>query len=139
MGSVNKAILVGHVGRAAELRRTGAGTPVATFTMATTQEWTKDQVKHSQTEWHRIVVWGKAGERLVGFLTKGRQVYVEGRLTTRSWEKDGQKHHSTEIKADNIVLLGKRQDAEPEMPEHAAADTPVPAAVGAFDDDDIPF
>ena len=107
MGSVNKVILVGNLGRDAEVRYTPGGAPVASFSIATTENWTsKDGEKHEQTEWHRIVLWGKSAESLQPYLTKGKQIYVEGRLQTRNWEKDGQKHYTTEVKADRIVLLG---------------------------------
>jgi single-strand DNA-binding protein len=107
MGSVNKVILVGNLGRDAEVRYTPGGAAVASFSIATTENWTsKDGEKHEQTEWHRIVLWGKSAESLQPYLTKGKQIYVEGRLQTRNWEKDGQKHYTTEVKADRIVLLG---------------------------------
>jgi len=107
MGSVNKVILVGNLGRDAEVRYTPGGAAVASFSIATTENWTsKDGEKHEQTEWHRIVLWGKSAESLQPYLTKGKQIYVEGRLQTRQWEKDGQKHYTTEIKSDRIVLLG---------------------------------
>ncbi len=109
MGSVNKAMLVGNLGKDMELRTTTGGTPVGSFSMATTENWTsKDGEKKEQTEWHRITVWGKTAEALAPYLLKGKQVYVEGRLQTRQWEKDGQKHYTTEIKADRIVLLGSK-------------------------------
>ena len=107
MGSVNKVILVGNLGRDAEVRFTPGGSPVASFSIATTENWTsKDGQKQEKTEWHRIVLWGKQAETLQPYLTKGKQIYLEGRLETRSWEKDGQKHNTTEVKADKIVLLG---------------------------------
>ncbi|MGE3277161.1 MAG: single-stranded DNA-binding protein [Vicinamibacterales bacterium] len=106
MGSVNKVILVGNLGRDAELRATPSGQSVATFSIATTETWTKDGERKEKTEWHRIVLWGRQAETLQQYLTKGKQIYVEGRLETRQWEKDGQKHYTTEIKADRIVLLG---------------------------------
>ena len=81
MGSVNKVILVGNLGRDAEVRYTPGGAPVASFSIATTENWTsKDGEKHEQTEWHRIVLWGKSAETLQPYLTKGKQIYVEGRL-----------------------------------------------------------
>ncbi len=107
MGSVNKVILVGNLGRDAEVRFTPSGAPVASFSIATTENWTgKDGQKQEQTEWHRIVLWGKTAETLQPYLTKGKQIYLEGRLQTRQWEKDGQKHYTTEVKADKVVLLG---------------------------------
>ena len=108
MGSVNKVILVGNLGRDAELRYTPGGAAVATLNMATTEVWTdKGGQRQEKTEWHRVVFWGKVAESLTEYLTKGKQVYVEGRLETRQWnDKDGNKRYTTEIKGDKIVLLG---------------------------------
>ena len=109
MGSVNKAILVGNLGRDAELKFTGNGFAIARFSIATTDrrkdsktgEWVE------KTEWHRIVLLGKQAESLQDYLKKGKQIYVEGRIETRSWDdKDGQKRYTTEIVADRIQLLG---------------------------------
>src|SRR5258708_19178417 len=108
MGSVNKVILVGNLGRDAELRYTPGGAPVATLNLATTEVWndkTSGQ-KQEKTEWHRIVLWGKSAESLSEYLTKGKQIYVEGRLQTRKWQdKDGHDKYTTEIRGDRIVLL----------------------------------
>src|SRR5256885_1232034 len=108
MGSVNKVILVGNLGRDAELRYTPGGAAVSTLNMATTETWTdKGGQRQEKTEWHRVVFWGKVAESLTEYLTKGKQVYVEGRLETRQWnDKDGNKRYTTEIKGDKIVLLG---------------------------------
>lgn len=108
MGSVNKAILVGNLGKDADLRYTPAGAAVASFSMATTETWIdKSGQKQEKTEWHRIVVWGKVAEALAEYLKKGKQVYVEGRLQNRQWEdKDGNKRYTTEVRSDRVVLLG---------------------------------
>src|ERR671938_72255 len=108
MGSVNKVILVGNLGRDAELRYTPGGAAIATLNMATTEVWNdKAGQRQEKTEWHRIVLWGKQAESLQEYLTKGKQIYVEGRLQTRQWDdKDGNKRYTTEIKADRITLLG---------------------------------
>jgi single-strand DNA-binding protein len=108
MGSVNKVILVGNLGRDAELRYTPGGSAVATLNLATTEVWNdKGGQRQEKTEWHRIVLWGKQAESLQEYLTKGKQIYVEGRLQTRQWDdKDGNKKYTTEIKADRITLLG---------------------------------
>ncbi len=109
MGSVNKVILVGNLGRDAELRYTPGGAPVATLNLATTEVWNDKASGQEQekTEWHRIVLWGKSAEALSEYLTKGKQIYVEGRLQTRKWQdKDGNDKYSTEIRSDKIVLLG---------------------------------
>ena len=108
MGSVNKVILVGNLGRDAELRYTPGGAAVATLNLATTEVWNdKGGQRQEKTEWHRIVLWGKQAESLQEYLTKGKQIYVEGRLQTRQWDdKDGNKRYTTEIKADRVTLLG---------------------------------
>ena len=108
MGSVNKAILVGNLGRDAEMRFTAGGTPVATVSIATTERFTdRDGQKREDTQWHRIVIWGKTAESLHEYLTKGKQIYVEGRIQTRDWtDKEGKQQRTTEIRADRIVLLG---------------------------------
>jgi len=107
MGSVNKVILVGNLGRDAELRYTPGGAAVATLNMATTEVWNDKQgQRQEKTEWHRVILWGKQAESLQEYLTKGKQIYVEGRLQTREWEKDGVKRYTTEVKADRITLLG---------------------------------
>ena len=87
MGSVNKVILVGNLGRDAELRYTPGGAPVATLNLATTEVWNdKSGQRQEKTEWHRVVLWGKMAETLSEYLIKGKQIYVEGRLQTRQWE-----------------------------------------------------
>jgi single-strand DNA-binding protein len=108
MGSVNKVILVGNLGRDAELRYTPGGAAVATLNLATTEVWNDRQnQRQEKTEWHRVVLWGKPAESLQEYLTKGKQIYVEGRLQTRQWDdKDGNKRYTTEIKADRVTLLG---------------------------------
>ena len=142
MGSVNKVILVGNLGKDAEVRSTPGGQSVASFSLATTENWTsREGEKKEQTEWHRIVLWGKPAETLQPYLVKGKQIYLEGRLQTRQWEKDGQKHYTTEVKADKIVLLGGgggRGGDRMERGESAGYQDPMrdPAPVT---DDDIPF
>ena len=108
MGSVNKAILVGNLGRDAEMRFTAGGTAVCTVSLATTEKFNdRDGNKKEDTQWHRVVIWGKTAESLNEYLTKGKQIYVEGRIQTREWtDKEGKQARTTEIKADKIVLLG---------------------------------
>lgn len=158
MGSVNKVILVGNLGRDAELRYTPGGAAVATLNLATTEVWNDKSSgqKQEKTEWHRIVLWGKSAESLSEYLTKGKQIYVEGRLQTRKWQdKDGNDKYTTEIVADRMQMLGSRQGMggnAPDMGERdsgggssqrAPAGKPAAAgkAGGKFDDfeDDIPF
>jgi single-strand DNA-binding protein len=108
MGSVNKAILVGNLGRDAEMRFTSGGTAVATVSIATTDVFNdKDGQKREDTQWHRIVIWGKMAESIQPYLTKGKQIYVEGKIQTREWtDKEGKQVKTTEIRADKVVLLG---------------------------------
>ena len=105
---INKVILVGNLGRDPEVRSTPSGQPVATFTLATSRRWRdKSGQKQEQTEWHQIVCWGRQAEIAGQYLTKGKQIYVEGRLQRRQWDdKDGNKRYTTEIRGDRIVLLG---------------------------------
>lgn len=122
-GSLNKVMLIGNLGKDAEVRVTPGGQSVATFSIATTEQWReKSGEKKEQTEWHRIVLWGKTADALQPYLVKGKTIYVEGRIQTRQWEKDGAKHYTTEIKADKIVLLGGggRSDAQPVVEEEEA-------------------
>src|SRR6478672_406848 len=107
MGSVNKVILVGNLGRDAELRYTPGGAAVATLNLATTETWNdKEGQRQEKTEWHRVILWGKQAETLNQYLQKGKQIYIEGRLQTRQWDdKDGNKRYTTEVRGDRVVLL----------------------------------
>src|SRR4030095_13161450 len=150
MGSVNKAILVGNLGRDAEMRFTAGGTPVATVSIATTERFTdREGQKREDTQWHRIVIWGKTAESLHEYLTKGKQIYVEGRIQTREWtDKEGKQARTTEIRAATIVLLGGGAScggggARPSRGDRyeSAGDQGGPdmAPVDSPSDDDIPF
>lgn len=110
MAGVNKAILVGNLGRDPELRTTPNGQSVVNFTLATSETWTdKSGERQERTEWHRIVVWGRTAEMCAQYLSKGRTVYVEGRIQTREWEdKDGNKRYTTEINANTVNFIGPR-------------------------------
>lgn len=153
MGSVNKVILVGNLGRDVEIRYTSSGTAVATLSLATTDVWTdKGGQKQEKTEWHRVVLWGKTAETLQEYLLKGRQIYVEGRLQTRQWDdRDGNKRYTTETRADRVVLLGGRGGgtggggggsmSRGDDPGHPAG-SPGPSGPGEpseLTEDDIPF
>jgi len=108
MGSVNKAILIGNLGKDAELRYTSGGAPVASCRIATTERYNdREGNKREDTQWHDIVIWGKTAEAIHTYLVKGKQIYVEGRLQTRKWtDKDGKDRYNTEVRADRVVLLG---------------------------------
>ena len=150
--SVNKVILLGHLGKDAETKFTPSGVAVTNFTLATSRRW-KDQQSgewKEETEWHRVVMW--RSENVSNYLLKGKQIYVEGRLQTRSWEdKDGQKRYTTEVVADDLILLGGRGDSaefsQPaSMPRTASApraQASAPAPADDFSqgitDDDVPF
>ena len=105
---VNKVILIGNLGHNAELRHTESNLTVANFDIATSEAWTdKAGLKQERTEWHKIVLWGKAAEALKEYLVKGTKVYIEGSLQTRKWEdKSGNTRKTTEVKARQIRLLG---------------------------------
>ncbi len=106
--SLNKVLLIGNLTRDPELRYTPTGAAVCTFGLATNRSWqTENGEKHEQAEFHTIVAWNKLGEICAEFLTKGKQCYVEGRLSTREWEgQDGQKRRSTEVIANEVIFLG---------------------------------
>lgn len=140
---VNKVILVGNLGRDPEVRSTPSGQQVAKFSVATTRKWKdRDGNRQEKTEWHNIVVWGKQAEIAGQYLTKGKQVYIEGRLETSSWEKEGQKHYKTDVICDQFTMLGSRGDSARGGSEPA----PGPdshedhgGGGGHIEDDDIPF
>jgi single-strand DNA-binding protein len=138
MASVNKVILVGNLGRDPEIRYTQGGTPVANFTMATTERWNDPNgEKKERTEWHRIVVWGKQAEIASEYLRKGRQVYIEGSLQTREWtDREGNKRTTTEVRAQRLQLLGRPDDRHAPSAGQTEEEVAEPAAYG---EDDIPF
>ncbi len=152
INSLNRVILVGRVVRKPELRYLPQKErAVANFTLATNERFFNAATRETtdKVEWHRLVVWGKLAEFSEKYLAQGRQILVEGRLRTRSWtDKEGAKRSTTEIEAQNIVLLGRRPEAGEEEPYAP----PPPAAVSDFpmedegpdiprggEDEDIPF
>ncbi|MBC7464970.1 MAG: single-stranded DNA-binding protein [Bdellovibrio sp.] len=111
MAGVNKVIVIGRLGNDPEMKAVGQGATVTRLSVATSENWVdKGGQKQERTEWHRIVVWGKLAEICGKYLSKGRQVYVEGRLQTRSWEDNGQKKYSTEIVASTVQFLGSNAE-----------------------------
>ena len=137
---LNKAILIGNLGRDPEVRYTPSGVAVANFSIATSESWTnKEGEKETRTEWHRIVAFGKLGEICGEYLSKGKQVYIEGRIQTRDWEdQNGVKRYTTEIVASQMIMLGSRDAGDSfksEAPAAAAPGSPLQAP----EDDDIPF
>jgi single-strand DNA-binding protein len=150
MGSVNKVILVGNLGRDAELRYTPGGAAVATLNLATTEVFKdREGQKKEDTQWHRVILWGKTAESLQDYLTKGKQIYVEGKLQTRKWkDKDGNDKYTTEVRGDRVVLLsGGGRSAEGgfergggggRSTEDSSSQTDAGGGV-ELTDDDIPF
>ena len=138
---LNKAILIGNLGKDPEVRYTPSGVAMATFSIATSETWTnKDGEKETRTEWHRIVAFRKLAEICGEYLSKGKQVYIEGRIQTREWEdQNGNKRYTTEILANQMLMLGSRDASDtgrlegPPVPEYPGAPASGP------DDDDIPF
>ena len=148
MGSVNKVILVGNLGRDAEVRHTTGGSAVATISVATTEVWNDKSSgeRQEKTEWHRVVIWGKTAENLKDYLTKGKQIYVEGKLQTRKWQdRDGNDKYTTEIRSDRIVLLGGRGGGGGGDGGDYGSHAPSPSGGGGapgppeLTEDDIPF
>ncbi len=129
-GSVNKVVLVGHLGADPESRFTPSGVAVTTFNMATNESWkNKDGEYEDRTEWHRIVLYGKAAETASKYMKKGQLTYVEGRIRTRSWEdKDGMTRYTTEVLGDRFTMLGRKGENKSAAPVDAGGD-----------DDDLPF
>ena len=146
MASINRATIIGNVGRDPELRYSAAGAAVCNITVATSRNW-KDKTsgeKVEETEWHRVVFYDRLAEIAGEYLKKGRSVYVEGRLKTRKWtDKDGVERYTTEIVAENMQMLGGRDDGERTAPPaQRQAPKPAPkASADAFGDmeDDVPF
>ncbi len=165
MASVNKAILIGNLGKDPEVRYMPSGEAIANITLATTDTWKdKSGEKQERTEWHRVSFFGRQAEVVGEYLKKGSQIYVEGRIQTRKWQdKEGQDRYTTEIVADRMQMLGgkssgggsfevmenERSGVSSSRPNKPAASSPAaeasakaaPAAKGSFDnfDDDIPF
>lgn len=142
-------MLIGHLGKDPEVRYTPDGAPVATFSLATSENWTdKSGSRQEHTEWHTIVAWNKLADLCKRFLTKGRQVYIEGRIRSREWnDRDGNKRRTTEVIATQMVLLGSRSQggmdagAPPmQSPARAQAQESEPSFDDAgITDSDIPF
>lgn len=119
--SVNKVILLGHVGKDPEIKRLDQGISVATFSLATTEKGYTLQngtTVPDRTEWHNIVAWRGLADVSEKYIRKGSQIYLEGKITTRSWEKDGIKIYRTEITAENIQLLGSKKDSQSEQSQY---------------------
>ncbi len=154
MTGINKVIIVGNLGRDPEVTYTNQGTAIVKLVVATSDAWQDNVTGESRerTEWHRVTVFGKAGENCARYLSKGRQVYVEGKLQTSTYEKEGQRHYSTEIIANIVQFLGRKegqdtpyQKAE-QQPEYLPPNSPhsmtAPESSNQFSElfeDKIPF
>ena len=152
MAGLNKVMLIGRLGKDPEIRYSQQGTAVVNFSIATSEQWTDKNTgdRQEKTEWHNIVVFGKQAEISEKYLSKGSQIYIEGRLQTDKYEKEGQTHYMTKIVAANFQFLGGKQDAQggggnqnqnsgysknfqnPTNPGASGGQAPIP-------DDDIPF
>jgi len=140
MPSVNKVILVGHLGAEPEVRTLQGGSIVANMRLATTEKWKdRDGNKQEKTEWHSLVAWGKTAEICEAYLHKGDAAYFEGKIEYRQYEKDGQTRYATDIKVFNMQLLGGGQKREPQ-PHRSQGFAPPPPPAGMNDGDDgLPF
>jgi single-strand DNA-binding protein len=143
--SVNKVILIGNLGKDAETKFTPSGVAKTTFSVATSRRFKQGEEWQEATTWTNVVVW--RNEKLGEYLTKGKLVYVEGRLETRSYDKDGEKRYVTEVVADDVILLGGRESGGEERPVSAprsSRQAPAAAKAASYDDmgitdDDVPF
>ncbi len=142
--SVNKAIIVGNLGSDPEIRTTSGGSRVATLSVATNRRWQgKTGEMQEDTQWHRVVVWNKLAEIVEQYVKKGDRVYVEGRIQYRQWEdQQGQKRYSTEIVANDLMMLGGRGEGSFEMqkaPSNGGEDYEDFPAESLEEGDDLPF
>jgi len=151
--SVNRVFLIGNVGRDPEIRYTQSNVPVANLSVATSERW-KDKESGEwveKTEWNRVVAWRHLATLAENYIVKGKQIYVEGRLETRKWQdKDGKDRYSTEVVANDMMLLGRKEDKGPDLqaPNKDTGHfepTPAPTSVDdeddffVYDEEDLPF
>ena len=142
MASVNKAILIGHLGRDPEVRYTAGGDAVCNFSIATSEQWKdKNGEKQERTEWHRITTWGKLAEIAGEHLKKGALVYIEGSIRTNKYtDKDGAEKYSTDIHAQQMRFLSRAPDGKPSSQQRERGESPKGGGKRQDDfDDDIPF
>lgn len=143
MRGVNKVLLIGNLGRDPEVRYTQGGTAVANLNLATTDSWKDAQgQRQEKTEWHKVVAWDKLAEIAKEYLTKGDKVYIEGKLQTRSWDdKSGNKRYTTEIRAEQMLMLGARGGEAGAQDSSSATSAPDEFAPAPFEasDEDVPF
>lgn len=148
--SLNRVMIIGNLGGDPEVRTTGSGTKVAEFSIATSKQWKgRDGQDQEKTEWHRIIAWGFSSEKhgLAGvaerFLKKGDRVYVEGSIEYRTYEKDGETRYVTEIRANELIMLGGKDggasQAAPRSRSTARTTVPAEPPMGGDEEDDLPF
>lgn len=140
--SVNKAILLGRLGKDPDLRYTSSGKAVCTFSLATSERWTgADGQKTEATTWHNIVAWGKQGEVIKEYLSKGRELFIEGRIQNRSYDdKEGNKKYISEVVVQNFSFVGGRGDSGGSSGSSDDSTAPPPPPPGdSGGDDDLPF
>ncbi len=141
--SVNKVILIGHLGKDPELRYTPGGKAVVSFSLATSDRWTgQDGQKKESTTWHKIVAWERTAEVMKEYLHKGSEVYIEGRIDNRSWDdKEGKKQYTSEVIVQNFQFVGSRSGSEKQPPGGSGPDDvpPPPDRGSSAGDDDLPF
>jgi len=135
---LNKVQIIGHLGKEPEMRYTPSGKPVTTFSVAVSRSWNSaDGERHSETEWFNVVAWGNLAEICKKYLTKGQQVYIEGRLQTRRWDdKEGVKHTSIEVVANEMMMLGDRKD---QSNSQSSTETTAPEGTPETSEDEFPF
>ena len=140
---LNSAEIIGNVGQDPQVRHTQSGTAVANISVATSSSWLdSNKEKQEKTEWHRIVAWGKLAEVVEKYVTKGRQIYVRGRIETRAWDdREGNKKYTTEIVAKEILLLGPRDDKSKDLAEQIfdRSDYDPQSIDPLVDEEEIPF
>lgn len=146
MASLNKVMLIGNLGKDPEVRYTGSGQAVASFSLATSERFKNKQSGEweEKTEWHRVTLWGKQAEVAGEYLAKGKTVFIEGRLQTRKWtDRDGNEKYTTEIVGERMQMLGGKGDGGGGTGRRSeaggVADTTVSYDEPPFQDDDIPF
>jgi len=143
-GTINKVILIGHLGDAVKMNYFEGGNSIGRFPIATNESYTNRQSgeKVTTTEWHNIVVRNKLAEICEKYLSKGDKVYCEGRIKTRQWEQDGQKRYTTEIHVINMTFLSTKKETETTVSPNVASQPPAPQeskSIVADEDDDLPF
>src|SRR5688572_10221516 len=137
---LNKVQIIGHLGKDPEMRYTPSGKPVTTFSVAVSRTWNSpDGERHNETEWFNVVAWGPLAETCKNFLSKGKHVYIEGRLQTRRWDdKEGVKHTTVEVVANEMIMLGDRRDSNNNQTQETEHASTPDAGTGAAEDD-FPF